>query len=170
MTIGFAMECFEKGLIPESDACGLDLSFWSGRAIIELVHKISKREGIGNLLAEGSKRMSVKIEGSCVIACLFGAFAITPQDYAEAISALTGWTVTEDELKTVAKRAWNLSRLFNAREGFTRLDDTLPEKLFTQGSTKGPSKGEVVDRPSFENRMTSEASLISGTYQKLKKL
>ncbi len=60
----------------------------------------------------------------------------------------------------MAERAWNLTRLFNVREGFTRLDDTLPERLFTQGSTKGPSKGEVVDRASFEKMLDEYYDLV----------
>ncbi|MBW2030018.1 MAG: aldehyde ferredoxin oxidoreductase family protein [Deltaproteobacteria bacterium] len=91
----------------------------------------------------------------CVITCLFGAFAITPEDYAAAISAATGWSLSVQDLKTIAERAWNLTRLFNVREGFTRKDDTLPERLFKDASTRGPSKGQVVDRDSFE-RMLDE--------------
>jgi aldehyde:ferredoxin oxidoreductase len=43
--------------------------------------------------------------------------------------------------------------LFNTREGFSRKDDTLPERLFMQTSTRGPSKGEMVDRAAFEKML-----------------
>jgi aldehyde:ferredoxin oxidoreductase len=36
------------------------------------------------------------------------------------------------------------------REGFSRKDDTLPQRLFTQASTKGPSSGQAIDRGSFK--------------------
>jgi aldehyde:ferredoxin oxidoreductase len=88
-----------------------------------------------------------------IISCLFGSFAVTLEDYAGAISAATGWNMTPEELLKVAERAWNLSRLFNCREGFGRKDDTLPERLFVQPSTAGPSSGQVVDRPSFEKML-----------------
>lgn len=91
----------------------------------------------------------------CVITCLFGAFAITPEDFARAISASTGWSLSQEDLRLIGERAWNLTRLFNVREGFARKDDTLPERLFKEASTKGPSKGQVVDRASFE-RMLDE--------------
>lgn len=48
-----AMELYEKGLITDKDTDGLKLEWGSGDALVGLVHKIGKREGIGNLLAEG---------------------------------------------------------------------------------------------------------------------
>ncbi|MFX0205047.1 MAG: aldehyde ferredoxin oxidoreductase family protein [Candidatus Hodarchaeota archaeon] len=60
-TIAFAMECYEKGLLTKEDTDGLELKFGESDVLIELVHKIAKREGIGDLLAEGSKFMSEKI-------------------------------------------------------------------------------------------------------------
>ena len=227
--IGYAMECFEKGLIPEKEMKGINLSFGNGDALIEVIHLIAKREGMGGLLSEGVKIASEKIKGSstfavhvkglelpgydprgmkgqgltyalsdrgachlrsntlrtellgipqvidryayegkaemvrelqlnyvtfdCLIACIFGAFAISLQDYTDALSSATGWPFTLKELRSIAERSWNLTRLFNVREGFTRKDDTLPERLFTQASTRGPSKGQVVDRDSFEKML-----------------
>ena len=97
----------------------------------------------------------------CLIACIFGAFAITLQDYADAIAAITGWPFTQEELRLIAERAWNLTRLFNAREGFTRKDDTLPERIFTEASTRGPSNNQVMEKASFE-RMLDEYYQIVG--------
>ncbi|MEM3522304.1 MAG: aldehyde ferredoxin oxidoreductase family protein [Candidatus Bathyarchaeia archaeon] len=53
-TISWLMECYEKGLIKKEDVEGLDLSWGNYETLITLIHKIAKREGIGNLLAEGS--------------------------------------------------------------------------------------------------------------------
>ena len=226
VAVGFAMECFEKGLLSGDDTDGTELTFGSGEALLDTIHRIAKREGIGELLSEGVKRASEHLEGSSdfaihvkglelpgydprgmkgqgltyalsdrggchvrsntlrtellglpepidrfgyegkgkmigslqlnyvmfdiVIACAFGAFAIKAEDYAEAISAGTGWDFSTEELMTAAQRTWNLTRLFNVREGFGRKDDTLPERLFAQPSTRGPSKGQVVDRAAFE--------------------
>lgn len=64
-TIAFAMECYEKGILTKLDTEGLELKFGDTEVMIEMVHKIAKREGLGNLLAEGTKRMSQKLgEGS----------------------------------------------------------------------------------------------------------
>lgn len=62
-TIAFAMECFEKGLITREETDGLEVKFGNDEAVIALVEKIAKREGVGNLLAEGSKRAARVIGG-----------------------------------------------------------------------------------------------------------
>jgi len=58
VTIGFAMECFENGILTEKDTDGIKLEFGNADALLETLEKISKREGFGDLLAEGSKRVS----------------------------------------------------------------------------------------------------------------
>ena len=59
--IGFLMECHQRGLVSRQDADGLDLSWGNGETILALLHKIAYREGIGDLLAEGSYKASKKI-------------------------------------------------------------------------------------------------------------
>jgi len=61
-TIAFATECFEKGILTASDTNGLELKFGDPDVVIELIHKIAKREGIGDLLAEGTRRMAQKLD------------------------------------------------------------------------------------------------------------
>jgi len=51
--IAFAMEAYEKGLLTSEQVDGLDLSWGNADAIIALVEKIVRREGIGDLLADG---------------------------------------------------------------------------------------------------------------------
>jgi aldehyde:ferredoxin oxidoreductase len=60
-TIGFAFELYEKGLITKRDADGLELTYGNHTAMIALIKKIAKREGFGNLLAEGSLRAARQI-------------------------------------------------------------------------------------------------------------
>ena len=60
-TIAFAMECFENGLLTLQDTDGLELRFGNDQAMIQMIEKIAKREGIGDLLAEGSWRAAQKI-------------------------------------------------------------------------------------------------------------
>ena len=57
-TIAFAMECVEKGILKDEWS---DLTFGNKEAMIKAIHQISTREGIGDLLAEGSKAMSEKL-------------------------------------------------------------------------------------------------------------
>ncbi|UCD86231.1 MAG: aldehyde ferredoxin oxidoreductase family protein [Desulfobacterales bacterium] len=60
-TIGFAMECYEKGLLSDEQTGGLQLKFGDANLMVELTEKIGKREGIGDLLAEGARIMSQKL-------------------------------------------------------------------------------------------------------------
>ncbi len=64
-----------------------------------------------------------------------------PLEMAEILSAGTGWDVTVDEIMEVGERRLNMLRAFNAREGFTREDDTLPKKFFKPLQGKGPTAG-----------------------------
>jgi len=233
--IGFAMECFERGLLKKEDI-GFDLSFGNGEAVLSMIQLIGKREGIGDLLAEGVMRASMKIKGSssfamhvkglelpgydprgmkgqgltyalsdrgachlrsntlrtellgipkpidrytyigkpemvaelqlayvmfdCLIGCVFGGLAITQDDYLNAINAVTGWSLSLEELRMINQRVWTFSRLFNCREGFSRKDDILPERLFTEPSTSGPSKGQVVDREAFEKMLNEYYKIV----------
>jgi aldehyde:ferredoxin oxidoreductase len=61
VAIAFAMECFEKGILTLEDTDGVELRFGSEKVLFTMLHKIGKREGLGNLLAEGVKRVSEKV-------------------------------------------------------------------------------------------------------------
>ncbi|TES98095.1 aldehyde ferredoxin oxidoreductase, partial [Patescibacteria group bacterium] len=60
-TIAFTMECFERGILTKEDAGGLEISFGDSEMIIELIRKIAKREGVGDLLAEGTRIMAQRL-------------------------------------------------------------------------------------------------------------
>jgi aldehyde:ferredoxin oxidoreductase len=53
VAIAFAMECYEEGLLTLEDTGGLDLRFGNADAMIAMVEKIARREGLGDILAEG---------------------------------------------------------------------------------------------------------------------
>ncbi len=60
-TISFAMECFENGLLTTRDTDGIELNFGNAEAMLHMIELIGRREGIGNLLGEGSARAADKI-------------------------------------------------------------------------------------------------------------
>ena len=62
-TIAFALECFERGILTLEHTQGIPLAFGNGELVVELVGKIARREGIGDLLAEGSRRMAERLGG-----------------------------------------------------------------------------------------------------------
>jgi aldehyde:ferredoxin oxidoreductase len=60
-SLAFAMECFEKGLITKEDTGGIELRFGDEDLMLKGLELISRREGIGDFLAEGTARMAKKI-------------------------------------------------------------------------------------------------------------
>jgi aldehyde:ferredoxin oxidoreductase len=60
-TIAWAMDCYEHGLISREEADGLELRFGNVDAMVKLTEKIARREGIGDLLAEGSARAAARL-------------------------------------------------------------------------------------------------------------
>jgi len=56
--IAFAMEAYERGILTSRDTDGVDLVWGDGEALVEMVHKMGKREGVGELMGEGVKRMA----------------------------------------------------------------------------------------------------------------
>jgi len=59
--IAFAMECFENGLLTTSDTGGIELRFGNAEAMLQVIEKIARREGIGDLLAKGVTRAAQEI-------------------------------------------------------------------------------------------------------------
>ena len=57
--------------------------------------------------------------------------------------------VSEAEMTQVGERVWNLGRLFNLREGYTRADDSLPEAWLETSFSKGASAGKVIGTARF---------------------
>lgn len=54
--LAWTMDCYEKGILTEKDLDGTSFRWGDADAVIEMVHKIAKREGFGNILAEGERR------------------------------------------------------------------------------------------------------------------
>ncbi len=62
--IGFAMECYQKGMFSDADTGGLELTWGNESVVLELIEMIGKKEGFGARLAQGVKRLSAEIPGS----------------------------------------------------------------------------------------------------------
>ena len=59
--IAFAMECYENGIITKKDTDGIELNWGNHRALVAMTEKLVKREGFGDILAEGVMRAAKKI-------------------------------------------------------------------------------------------------------------
>jgi aldehyde:ferredoxin oxidoreductase len=236
VAIGFAMELYEKGILTEGEADGLQLTFGNSAAMLDLVARIAFRQGFGDLLADGVKAASAKIgrgaekyalhvkglempgydvrgakahglsmataytgadhnrgyafqevfsvpvpkpvdrfasEGKgwlakwnqdvrtvtcdCAPMCAFLLDMAIPdvatENSAALLSALTGLGFTAEDVAAVGERVNNLARVFNIREGFTRKDDTLPERVLTEPLKAGNSKGQYISREELDQML-----------------
>ena len=102
----------------------------------------------------------------------------TGYDYersAEWLNAL-GYDLAPEDLEVVGERAWNLTRLFNVREGFAREDDSLPERMTEPLESGGPADGNAISEEGFEGMLdeyyqlrgwTEEGVPTEGTLERL---
>jgi aldehyde:ferredoxin oxidoreductase len=63
-------------------------------------------------------------------------------DYAALFTHATGIEMSTEQLMLIGERIWNLERIYNCREGFSREDDTLPERFLKEVLTEGASAGQ----------------------------
>lgn len=61
VTIGFAMELFEREIIDKDDTDGIELKFGNHEAVNEMIEKIAYRDGFGDILADGSRIAAERI-------------------------------------------------------------------------------------------------------------
>ena len=79
-----------------------------------------------------------------LVLCKFTNMAVSVEFFARLLSAVSGLDFSADDLMKVGERTWNMERLYNLREGFTREDDTLPKRLLEEPVQAGPSEGHTV--------------------------
>jgi aldehyde:ferredoxin oxidoreductase len=79
-----------------------------------------------------------------LVVCKFAFFGAGEEEYANLLSAVTGVRFTSEDLMQIGERIWNLERLYNLREGFTKDDDILPARFFEE-----KVNGRVINREEF---------------------
>ena len=235
-TIAFAMELFERGILTLEETDGIDLRFGNDEAMMKVLRKMAFRDGLGDLLADGSRAAAAKIgrgtdkyamhvkglelpgydvralkahglgyatsytgadhcrgyafqevfgvpipweadrfaiedKGKltmwnqdvrtsaldCAPMCAFLLDMAVPatacQNTAALMEGVTGLILTPEEVMRVGERVNNLAKAFNVREGFTRADDTLPERLMTEPLKAGASKGHMISREDLDTML-----------------
>jgi hypothetical protein len=64
---------------------------------------------------------------------------------ARLLSAATGESLAAQDLLFIGERIWNLERLWNNAAGFTRGDDSLPDRILREPHSEGPSAGRIFE-------------------------
>lgn len=250
-TLSWAMDCVEHGLLSAEEMDGIDLRYGNAEAMVAMLEKTLRREGFGDILADGSERAADRLgkghdylltvkrqelpahmphvkrsmgliyavnpfgadhqssehdpmyhpklyEGTpeapgykrflsqiglnnpqpikalneekveftlktqytysatdtlCVCQFVFGPGwqLYGPSAMADLLSAATGWDVTVEEVQEIGRRRLNLMRAYNAREGLTRDQDTLPKKVFRKALEGGRSDGIKLEEEEIAN-------------------
>jgi aldehyde:ferredoxin oxidoreductase len=83
-----------------------------------------------------------------LILCKFlrGVFTDLYAESAAMLRRVTGWDVTADELRTVARRIVAMKKLYNQREGWTAAEDTLPKRFLREGLPVGAGAEAALPR------------------------
>lgn len=79
--VGWVMECFEKGVFSKKDLDGLDMRWGNVDSVKVILNKIAKREGIGDLLADGVMRASQRIGGEAADWAVYTRKGSTPRGH-----------------------------------------------------------------------------------------
>ena len=236
VTIGFAMELYERGILTKQDTDGLELKFGNYEAMIEMLRQIAYKDGLGAILCQGTKkaaeqigkgsekyaihikglelpgydirgakahglsyataytggdhcrgyaiqeifhipvpeevdRFAIKGKGKltkwnqdfrcattdCPTMCGFildmALVGIACQNIADLVSAATGMPFTAEEVQQIGERVNNVARLFNGREGFSRKDDTFPERIMTEPLGAGGSAGQLISQADLDEML-----------------
>ena len=105
-----------------------------------LVNRMEADTRRGRITADGEDFSAVL---DSLIWCKFlrKAFDDFWDESADSLNLITGWDVRPEELKRAGERINNLKKLFNIREGWTRADDTLPERVLTEPLADGAAAG-----------------------------
>jgi len=240
--MGWVFECYERGIITRQDTDGLELTWGNAGAALKLLQRIARRQGIGDLLAEGLEAavaafgpetaafaMHVKNQtfavhmprarigqalsyatsnrGAChlqgihdttieagrtaadigigerfkglsrfsrelkpefevaaqhwravedsLIVCKFTAWdygPVEPDLIIRLLNAVSGGNYSAAEMQWIGERTFNACRLFNAREGFSRQDDVLPDRV-GEPMSRGPSAGSIISKQDLQEML-----------------
>jgi aldehyde:ferredoxin oxidoreductase len=95
VTVSFVMDCHETGILSHEDLGGIDAHFGNAEALLQLIEKIGKREGIGDVLADGVKVAAEKIgKGSDKLAQNIKGLEVTGYDLRCLKTAALGFAVS----------------------------------------------------------------------------
>jgi aldehyde:ferredoxin oxidoreductase len=82
--------------------------------------------------------------------CKFMGMLLPADELIELYEHATGWTLTIEDFRKAGERIYNLTRAVSVREGASREDDVLPERLMAQPIPEGPAEGMLNDREMLE--------------------
>jgi len=95
VAVGFAMDCYENGLLSQKDFDGMEAQFGNSEALIQILNKMGNREGIGEILADGVRIAAQKIgKGTEKLAQHIKGLEVTGYDLRCLKTAALGYAVS----------------------------------------------------------------------------
>jgi aldehyde:ferredoxin oxidoreductase len=89
-----------------------------------------------------------------LVACKFSFFGASLEEYAELLTAVTGIGYSPQRLKEIGRRILLTERFYNCANGFSRKDDSLPERFFCEAGSSGDGIDiHPIDRRRFEEEL-----------------
>jgi aldehyde:ferredoxin oxidoreductase len=134
---------------------GHELAAWNPHRSPELaIAYTTASRGACHLNSDSAKGQNQYVADDSLGVCLFALEGFGKDGLRRLLTAITGIEWTEEAYLRAGERIYNLERAFNCREGFTREDDSLPERFFEEPLSYGPHKGAVLKREEFEKSLT----------------
>jgi aldehyde:ferredoxin oxidoreductase len=85
--------------------------------------------------------------------CRFVSYQFSFDYYARMLSQATGLETSTEDIMTASERVFNLTRLYNFREGITREEDSVPPRCFEEQVPSGPTKGSSLSHEQFNEAL-----------------
>ncbi len=104
--VGFAIECYERGILTREDFDGLEPRFGDPEFASRLIHKIAYREGIGDLLAQGVKKASESLGKDSMVFAMHGKGLEYPAYRPGMLSPAFALAYAISERGACHRRAW----------------------------------------------------------------
>lgn len=140
-TIAFAIECYENGLLTKEECGGLELNWGNAEAVISLVDMMINREGLGDLLADGSKKAAQRIgKGSEQYAVHAGGQELPMHD--PKIDPMLGVIYSADP--TPGRHTTTGGMYYRFSHLWEYISWLPPEKTFPKAEEFIPSEGEAL--------------------------
>jgi aldehyde:ferredoxin oxidoreductase len=139
-----------------ADRGGCHQRAWTPTAELKGILPRFSTEGVAKFVKETQDERAVCFS---LVLCDFVPFTV--EDFAELLYNATGINLNPEEYMVTGERIWNLTRLFNVREGISRKDDTLPPRIMEEPSPAGPAEGKVITSEIL-NKMLDEYYALRG--------
>lgn len=131
-----------------ADRGGCHQRAWTPTAELKGILPRFSTEGVARFVKEAQDERAVCFS---LVLCDFVPFSI--EDFAELLYNTTGIKLSPEEYMLTGERIWNLTRMFNIREGISRKDDILPPRIMEEASPTGPAAGKLISKEILDSML-----------------